>query len=742
MSRIDIAREILLDPDARSQQLTTIASIISKLKARFEDPRSHLDGVSVIVPSYLAADRIEGFLDSLSLQTLEPELFEVLIIINGPDDGTYLQTLKYLEQHDISNVRVFSIPVAGAGRARNFGLNLARYKYVTFVDDDDFIEPQYLESAYKVADESSIVLSPIKDLSPDGTLEENNVLNSRIATLEQPVAATSIPWAFGFNACKLVPTKLAQRFRYSEVLRNGEDLVYFANLLVEPGLMVKPTSTSSDSAYIRSLRDNSVSRQTEDYQFAVLDRLAAIKGLLEILEQDSLQQERSPIKALINAQAGFIGRYLEEFPDERQRVAKEIQRSGISEFPWGVLQAQETTNLAFMYCFSPYSDTSAIVGTRVLAEQNQLFDIFSNDMSGVRKYDPGLEMVTGPFVSYHEIIDANPSFGNWKSILRYATKAVARAELRQEIHQPYKTMYSRALWIGAHLAAALFKLRHWNVRWVAEFSDPLRRGVKGELRVGEFEDDEYSEKLISAIRARGFDDAPYESLFHLVELATVILADKLIFTTEMQRDYMASLYSDPKIRQVFIEKSTIRSHPVPSEELYELQQSTYPVPKRMVNIGYFGAFYPNRGMGELLEALVALEPEDRRYLRIHIFCNKPTELQRTVQEFGVVSNVYVNPYLPYLEFLNTLKNFDVLVVNDANTLEDLPINPFLPSKLSDYIGAGRDVWGIYEKGSTLAALDLQYKSESQNLQETIKVLKKLNARAAEKNRLRNAYGND
>src|SRR5699024_9792693 len=116
--------------------------------------------------------------------------------------------------------------------------------------------------------------------------------------------------------------------------------------------------------------------------------------------------------------------------------------------------------------------------------------------------------------------------------------------------------------------------RHWNVRWVAEFSDPLRRGVRGEPRVGDFEDDEYSEKLISAIRARGLNDAPYESLFHLVELATIALADELIFTTENQRDYVASLYSMPEIQRLIHEKSTIRPHPVPSKELYELQQSS------------------------------------------------------------------------------------------------------------------------------------------------------------------------
>lgn len=728
MSHEDSAREILLDPKVGVEKRSSIANILPQLQPRTEEAYSYLDGISVIVPSYHAVDRIEQFLDSVSLQVLGSDLFEVLIIVNGPDDGTYEKILQYLELHQLSNVRVFSLPVAGAGRARNFGLNLARYKFVTFVDDDDSIQPQFLSGAYEAADESSIVLSPIHDLEPDGIVNDNNILNSKISAIKLPVMAASVPWAFGFNACKLVPTKLAQKFRYNETMHNGEDLVYFANLLVVPGLKVKPVENVSDAAYVRCLRPNSVSRQTEDFQFAIVDRLTAIKELLQILEHDPNPEERSPVRELINAQAAFIGRYLEEHPQDRRRVSREIQTSGISEFPWDIMQAQETTNLAFMYCFSPYSDTSAIVGTRVLAEQNELFDVFSNNMSKVRRYDAGLEMVTGPFVSYQGIIDTSPSFGDWKSILQYAVKAVARAEIRQETHKPYKIMYSRALWIGSHLAAALFKLRHWNVRWVAEFSDPLRRGVRGEPRLGDFETDEYSEKLKAAIRARGVEDSPYESLFHLVELATIVLADELIFTTEKQRDYVASLYSRREIHRLIEEKSRIRPHPVPSRELYELEQSAYSVPARMVNIGYFGAFYPNRGMGEVLDALATLAPSERKYLRLHIFCNKPRELEKTVKTLGISANIYINPYLPYLEMLNVLKKFNVLLVNDANTLEDLPVNPFLPSKLSDYIGSGRDIWAISEKGSTLDSQEVRYKSESQNLEDTASMLRKLNAR--------------
>ena len=43
--------------------------------------------------------------------------------------------------------------------------------------------------------------------------------------------------------------------------------------------------------------------------------------------------------------------------------------------------------------------------------------------------------------------------------------------------------------------------------------------------------------------------------------------------------------------------------------------------------------------------------------------------------------------LVFFEFLNLTTKFDCLIVNDANTKDYKEINPYLPSKLSDYLGS-------------------------------------------------------
>ena len=47
------------------------------------------DGVSIIIPTHQGADRILSALDSISNQVFPDSLIEVIVIPNGPDDGTY-----------------------------------------------------------------------------------------------------------------------------------------------------------------------------------------------------------------------------------------------------------------------------------------------------------------------------------------------------------------------------------------------------------------------------------------------------------------------------------------------------------------------------------------------------------------------------------------------------------------------------------------------------------------------------
>ena len=112
--------------------------------------------VSVIIPVYNAEIYLRQCLDTIINQTLRE--IEIICVDDGSTDGS----LRILEEYVSTDNRIKLIRQenSGAGAARNRGLEVARGEYLSFLDSDDFFEPDMLELSYKKAkeDNSDIVV--------------------------------------------------------------------------------------------------------------------------------------------------------------------------------------------------------------------------------------------------------------------------------------------------------------------------------------------------------------------------------------------------------------------------------------------------------------------------------------------------------------------------------------------------------------------------------------------------------
>lgn len=98
--------------------------------------------VSVIIPVYNTKPWIKDCLDSVLRQTMDD--FEVVCVDDGSTDGSGLFLQEYAAKG--SRVLIVSQSNQGVSAARNSGLNSARGQYVLFLDSDDYIEPDLLET--------------------------------------------------------------------------------------------------------------------------------------------------------------------------------------------------------------------------------------------------------------------------------------------------------------------------------------------------------------------------------------------------------------------------------------------------------------------------------------------------------------------------------------------------------------------------------------------------------------------
>lgn len=94
--------------------------------------------VSVIIPTYnrwpLVGEAVESVL------TQRYKFFEVIVV----DDGSSDETVERLAQYGTS-VRLVSRQRSGVAAARNYGVSVARGKYVAFLDSDDLWMERKLE---------------------------------------------------------------------------------------------------------------------------------------------------------------------------------------------------------------------------------------------------------------------------------------------------------------------------------------------------------------------------------------------------------------------------------------------------------------------------------------------------------------------------------------------------------------------------------------------------------------------
>lgn len=132
--------------------------------------------VSIIVPVYNTEGLLGRCLDRLVGQTYSN--IEVICVDDGSTDGS-LEVLRSYAGKD-ERIKVVSQANAGAGAARNKGLDLATGEYVMFCDSDDFYEPQMCELMVKamVHKNVDLVTCDFKVVSEDGGYsrdEENNI---------------------------------------------------------------------------------------------------------------------------------------------------------------------------------------------------------------------------------------------------------------------------------------------------------------------------------------------------------------------------------------------------------------------------------------------------------------------------------------------------------------------------------------------------------------------------------------
>lgn len=115
--------------------------------------------ISVVIPVYNVENYISKTIDTLLQQTYRN--FEVLVINDGTQDNSIEIAKKVVG--DDNRFVFFDKENGGLSDARNYGIERANGKYITFLDSDDYYDQYFLERMYNkiVLENAEIVLCDV-----------------------------------------------------------------------------------------------------------------------------------------------------------------------------------------------------------------------------------------------------------------------------------------------------------------------------------------------------------------------------------------------------------------------------------------------------------------------------------------------------------------------------------------------------------------------------------------------------
>lgn len=166
--------------------------------------------ISVVMLTYNRETMVARAIESILAQTCRD--FEFIIVDNGSTDRSGAIADEYATKD--ARVRVIHRERGNIGAGRNTGLDAARGDYITFIDDDDWAEPDFLEFLLGLLMEYDADVAICG--AADKAFEEKKKMTAEEALIE-------LMWRKKYNMA--FPTKLFRR-ELVETLRFPEDGAY------------------------------------------------------------------------------------------------------------------------------------------------------------------------------------------------------------------------------------------------------------------------------------------------------------------------------------------------------------------------------------------------------------------------------------------------------------------------------------------------------------------------------------
>lgn len=282
--------------------------------------------LSIIVPIYGVEQYLRRCVDSLLAQDLPSAEYEIILVDDESPDACPQICNDYAAAHE--NIHVVHRKNGGLSAARNSGIEVARGKYVMFVDSDDYLEPnvvgelvhqmehdyldvlryrlQYVNSQYQLF---SPFANPFRenDYSEEPT-DGETFLNTRMNT-------QCYAWTF-----------VVRR----EIIPMFTEGIHFEDVDWTPRMQLKASRVASTPIVVYNylIREGSITQEADSIEKRkrnTQDALDVIAGVNQLIAEHPdciwLKKMRSDLAiAILNASAHYLYPLRSGYIDELRRL--------------------------------------------------------------------------------------------------------------------------------------------------------------------------------------------------------------------------------------------------------------------------------------------------------------------------------------------------------------------------------------------------------------------------------------
>ena len=186
--------------------------------------------VSIIIPIY----KVEKYLDRC-IKTILDQAYnnlEIILVDDGSPDNCPQMCDEWAKKD--SRIKVIHKENGGVSSARNMGLDASTGEYISFIDPDDIIHPDYYDILMSNIGNSDCIICSFKKFSNEIEFENKNSYTTETLTSIEAIKKGFFKNSNIFYVVwnKIIKSDIAKKQRFDEKMKNGEDSLYSYNVIL------------------------------------------------------------------------------------------------------------------------------------------------------------------------------------------------------------------------------------------------------------------------------------------------------------------------------------------------------------------------------------------------------------------------------------------------------------------------------------------------------------------------------